>query len=119
MSLSNDICWMDPIVRNHLKMYEYMINISPHIGSYPDQCNVVGDEFLNDEVDDDDFSFAGSKETLNPIVQHSLMFDADLNEFDDDDGSDIKGFALSNRYSSVAASTDIDDPVADQAVFRV
>jgi len=48
-----------------------------------------------------------------------LMFDADLNEFDDDDGSDIKGFALSNRYSSVAASTDIDDPVADQAVVRV
>jgi len=68
----------------------------------------VGDDFLNDEVDDDEFSddaAVGSKETLNPIVQNSLMFDADLNEFDDD-GSDIKGFALSNRYSSVAASTD-------------
>lgn len=77
---------------------------------------MVGDEFLNDEVDEDDFSsFGGSKETLNPIIQHSMMmFDADLNEFDDDDGSDIKGFALSNRYSSVAASTD--DPETDQAV---
>lgn len=110
---------LDPIVRIQLKMYECMVDVSPHIyiGSYPDQCNVVGDEFLNDDVDDDDFSFAWSKETLNPIVQHSLMFDADLNEFDDDDGSDIKGFALSNRYSSVAASTD--DPEADQAVLRV